>query len=264
MPFSDRTAVLIGIEGISALERARVCVFGLGGVGAAAAMDLVRAGVGEIVVVDFDEVTESNLNRLYFGYSGELGRPKIEVFRDYALRVNPEVRVEAVGALVRGAEAADRVPEGCDFYVDCIDTLNPKVNLMAALARLGLPFASAMGTAGRLAPERLKVGSLWDATGCPLASDVRKRLRRQGFAAPGVAYAAFGSMGVSLPAAFDCVWSDEPPVPPAPPPEGLRAGDVIDGVRIRAVQGSGPFVPQAAGHIVASLAVRRILGSEPS
>lgn len=262
MPFSDRTAVLIGHDGVLALARARACVFGLGGVGAAAAMDLVRAGVGELVVVDFDEVAESNLNRLYFGYTDEVGRPKIEVFSDYARRVNPGVQLEAVGALVRGAEAADRIPEGCDFYLDCIDTLSSKVNLMAALARLGLPFASAMGTAGRLAPERLKVGSLWDASGCPLASDVRKRLRRLGFAPPGVAYAAFGSMGVSLPAAFDCVWSDEPPVPPAPPLGGLKAGDVVDGVRIRAVQGSGPFVPQAAGHIIASLAVRRIVGSD--
>ena len=260
MPFDDRTRILLGDDGADRLAAARACVFGLGGVGAAAAMDLVRAGVGSLVVVDFDEVSESNLNRLYFGYSGDVGRPKTEAFADYAARVNPGCRVEAIGRIVHGAEAAGRIPAGCDFYLDCIDTLNPKVNLMAALARAGLPFVSAMGTAGRLAPERLKVGRLWDATHCPLASDVRKRLRRLGFGPPGASLAAIGEHGVSMPAAFECVWSDEPPVPPAMPPDSRLPGDCSDGVRVRAVQGSGPFVPQAAGHLLASLAVRRLLG----
>jgi tRNA threonylcarbamoyladenosine dehydratase len=263
MPFGDRTRILLGDEGADKLSQSRVCVFGLGGVGATAAMDLVRAGVGALVVVDFDEVSESNLNRLYFGYSNELGRPKVAVFADYALKVNPGVRIDAIGTIVRGRDASAMIPELCDFYLDCIDTLNPKVNLMAALARRALPFASSMGTAGRLAPERLRIGSLWDTHDCPLSSLVRKRLRRLGFGPLGKqARHEADSMTADtvFPAGFQCVWSDEPAVAPAMPSDGSIPGDTVDGNRVRAVQGSGPFVPQAAGHMLASLAARRILG----
>lgn len=246
MAFDDRTRILIGDEGAARLAAARVCVFGLGGVGAAAALDLARAGVGNLVVVDFDTVAESNLNRLAFGYADAVGRPKVEAFAEAAARVNPGVRVETAGVIVHGSEAAQAVPAGCDFYLDCIDTLNPKVNLLVALLEKKLPFASSMGTAGRLAPERLKVGPIWESDGCPLARLVRNRLRRRGF-------------GRETGASFACVWSDEPPVPPAMPEGGAIPGQTVDGVRVRAVQGSAPFVPQAAGHILASLAVRALL-----
>jgi len=253
MPFDDRNRILFGDDGSHTLAQARICVFGLGGVGAAAAMDLVRAGVGNLVVVDFDEVSETNLNRLYFAYSDTIGKPKLDVFADFARRINPNVNIEMRGSIVRGAEAATMIPDACGFYLDCIDTLNPKTNLMAALARAGLPFASSMGTAGRMAPERLRVGSLWDTHDCPLSSLVRKRLRRMGFSRSGA-----GQTGLA--AEFLCVWSDEPAVSPVMPADGSTPGDTVNGERVRAVQGSSPFVPQAAGHILASLAVRRILG----
>lgn len=276
MGFDERTRLIVGAAGAARLAAARVCVLGLGGVGAAAAMDLVRAGVGEIVAIDFDTVQESNLNRLYFGYADALGLPKIEAFARAARAVNPNLRLALHGSIVRGREAAERLPEGCDYYLDCIDSLNPKVNAISAMIRAGLPFASSMGTAGRLAPERLRVGSLWESSGCPLAQRVRQRLRRYGFKAPAsgkerraawLARDLARKAGQEPPpgdglveAEVRCVWSDEPPMPPAQPPGGIRPGAVVNGERIRAVQGSAPFVPQAAGHIMASLAFRAILG----
>ncbi len=252
MGFDERTRIVTGESGAARLAAARVCVFGLGGVGAAAAMDLVRAGIGTVVAVDFDVVSGSNLNRLYFGYADTLGMPKTEAFSLDARRVNPAVAVEGIGSIVRGAHAAERIPAGCDFYLDCIDSLNPKVNLMAALERAGLAFLSSMGTAGRLAPERLRPGSLWETRDCPLSSLVRKRLRRLGYGPPG--------SGAERESRFDCVWSDEPAVEPVMPADGRTPGETVGGVRIRAVQGSAPFVPQAAGHLMASIAVRSILG----
>ena len=262
MPFDERTRILLGDAGVELLAASRVCVFGLGGVGATAAMDLVRAGVGSLVVVDFDTVNESNLNRLCFGYADGVGRAKVDVFTEYARRVNPRIQIDSSGTILRGATVASSLPERCGFYLDCIDTLNPKTNLMAALARAGLSFASSMGTAGRLAPERLKVGSLWETHDCPLSALVRKRLRRFGFGpAPAARLAGekTGDETVSMPSDFLCVWSDEPPVAPAMPADGSIPGDTVDGERVRAVQGSGPFVPQAAGHIMASLAVRSLV-----
>ncbi|NLJ45245.1 MAG: tRNA threonylcarbamoyladenosine dehydratase [Treponema sp.] len=243
MPFTDRTRILLGDAAIERLARSRICVFGLGGVGSACALDLVRAGVGRLAVVDFDVLQESNLNRVALAYRENLGRPKAEAFRDAALRINPEAQIEILASLVRGAEAADRIPEGCDFYLDAIDTLNPKTNLIVALAEREAPFASCLGTAGRIAPERLRLSSIWESRGCPLGQKLRQRLRRRGVTRD-----------------FPAVWSDEPPVPPALPEDGSKPGDVSDGVRIRAVQGSGPFVPQAAGHLLASVAVRAVLG----
>lgn len=224
------------------LGRASVAVYGLGGVGAACAMDLVRSGVGRIVALDFDDVAESNLNRLYFGYRDVLGMPKAEAFARAALLVNPAVVVEALPRFLPGDGEAAFLASGCAVHLDCIDSLNPKVNLLSSLAAAGFDFAASLGTAGRLDPARLRFGPIGLSRGCPLGREVRNRLRRR---------------GVTL--GFPAVWSDEPPVPPVERPEGALEAQTAPG-RIRKLQASAPFVPQAAGHFLASWAVRRILG----
>lgn len=252
--FSDRTRILLGDEGLDILAGARVAVYGLGGVGAACALDLVRAGVGSLHVVDFDVVETSNLNRLAFGTIPLVGTPKTQAFAETALLINPEVRIETASRFFSGEEAESVIDAPSDIHADCIDSLNAKANLIAALGRQGRIFIASMGTAGRLAPERLVLGSFSRSSGCPLARSVRGRLRR---------------MGIDLD--FPAVWSDEPAVKPVPR-EGLQipATD-IDGAgtpsadpaaprgRQRLVQGSAPFVPQAAGHIMASWIVRRLI-----
>jgi tRNA A37 threonylcarbamoyladenosine dehydratase len=242
MSFTERTRIVLGDEGMDRLAAASVAVYGLGGVGAACAMDLVRAGVGRVVALDFDEVAESNLNRLYFGYRDVLGMQKTEAFRRAALLVNPEVRVEALPRFFSGEDAAGAVAPGCDVHLDCIDSLNPKINLLAALSAAGVDFAASLGTAGRLDPGRLRMGPVGESRGCPLAREVRNRLRRRGVALD-----------------FPAVWSDEPAVAPVERPAGRENLQTAPG-RIRKMQGSAPFVPQAAGHFLASWAVRKILG----
>lgn len=238
--FTERTALVIGDESLEKLAAARVCLFGLGGVGAACAVDLVRAGVGHFIACDFDEVGESNLNRLAFGFRRFLGVPKALAFKETAFDINPEVDIEPRPLFITGDNAAQIIPEECDFYVDCIDSLNPKANLIAALVRAEKPFISALGTAGRLDPSRLRVGSIWDTRGCPLARAVRHRLKR---------------LGLDDRAAVPCVWSDEESSEPggyAPPRADLPG-------RARRIQGSAPFVPQAAGHLMASYVARRLI-----
>lgn len=256
MPFYDRTEILLKKNSVEKLKESRICVFGLGGVGAAAAMDLVRIGVGNITVFDFDKVEESNLNRLYFGYRENLGKAKTQAFFDYAVAINPAVNIEIHNSLISGIDAINHIPLGCDYYLDCIDTLNSKVNLLAALARKDLPFVSSMGTSGRLAPELLRVSSLWESKGCPLARAVRSRLRRLGFDSKTAQNS--GITGVYLYNDFLCVWSPEEPVQPLKS-TALNNDGLNSNFRPRDIQGSGPFVPQAAGHILASLAVRVVL-----
>lgn len=239
MPFDERNLIVLGAENASRLARASVAVYGLGGVGAACAMDLVRSGVGRIVACDLDLVKESNLNRLYFGYAREIGRPKAEVFAEYALQVNPDVIVESEYRFFSGADARGVIAQDCAVHVDCIDSLTPKTNLLAGLASGDVPFISCLGTGGRIDPARLRIVSIWDTRDCPLAAAVRSRLRK-----------------LRVTRDFPVVWSDEPAAPPRAPPADYRQHRPG---RLRMIQGSLPFVPQAAGHLLASWALRTIL-----
>jgi tRNA A37 threonylcarbamoyladenosine dehydratase len=238
--FKDRTGILLGSSGLEALEAARVAVYGLGGVGAACAMDLVRAGVGRLYVVDFDRVEESNLNRLYFGYRENIGLAKTEAFAQAARAVNPNIEIEERRIFFSGDDAVKIIDPASVCHADCVDSLNAKANLIAALCAGGQAFISSMGTAGRLEPERLRLGSIWGSRGCPLAKSLKTRLKHMAVAED-----------------FPVVWSDEPPVKPI---QRESSAETMSRGRTRLVQGSSPFVPQAAGHIMAAWIVRRIVG----
>ena len=156
---NSRTARMIGDDGLASLARARVAVFGLGGVGSACAESLVRGGVGSFLFVDKDEVEPSNLNRQAVAFLSTMGRPKAEVMRAMALDINPDAQVDALQEFVN----ADNIDEllGAfpkpDFIVDAFDTLSVKAELMEYAARNGIRIVSAMGGA-RCARLRATVG----------------------------------------------------------------------------------------------------------
>ncbi len=229
--FRDRTRIIVEDAGIAALESAHIAVYGLGGVGAACALDLVRAGVGHLHVVDFDIVEASNFNRLAFGYERYLGLPKTEAFIDAARDINPSVDILSDRIFFTSETAPNIISEKCSIHADCVDSLSPKASLIAALRNRNFTFISSMGTAGRLMPERLRIGRMDMVKGCPLARALRQKLSKLG-----------------VPLDFPVVWSDEPAVKPIPQ-EGRRG-----------IQGSTPFVPQTAGHFMASWIVRAIIG----
>jgi len=237
MSFTERTVIVYGKEALDRLARSTVTVFGLGGVGAAAAVALIRCGVGRLIVTDFDTVQESNLNRLVFGFTDTIGKEKVAVLRETATQINPAVIIEGSATFLHGDDAHLHVPDA-DCYLDAIDALNPKVNLIIALIATGRPFISAFGTAGRRDPTRLSVADVWKTRGCPLAYLVRKRLRKRG-----------------IKAHFPAIFSNEPPVDPV---ENADATDDGRG-RIRKMQGSTPFVPQTAGHIAAWWIVEQLV-----
>ncbi|MCK5809210.1 ThiF family adenylyltransferase [bacterium] len=239
MSFSNRTEIVVGKEGIKQLADAKVALFGLGGVGAAAALDLVRVGIGTITVVDFALVTESNLNRLAIAFDFSLGKDKIEVFTTLAKGINPDVTINTISSFLHGESMEEIDYSGFDFVIDAIDSLNPKINLIVALLATKTSFISVMGTGGRIDPTRLKITDFWDTTVCSLARSVRKRLRNRNIHNP-----------------FPVVWSDELPIAPI---EAEGSHDDTHTGRIRKQQGSTPFVPQTAGHFAASFVVRKIV-----
>ena len=237
MSFSERNEIIFGASGSEKLKNSTVAVYGLGGVGAAAAMALVRSGVGKIVVTDFDTVNESNLNRLIFGFDSTVGMKKTEAFAAAAKAVNPDVKLELYSDFMHGSDAASMVREAA-FHIDAIDSLNPKVNLIIALLERNEKFISSMGTGGRICPEKLEFADIWKTDVCSLAKFVRKRLRGRG-----------------VKKHFPVVFSREIPGDPVESEE-----ENIDGLgRIRKTQGSTVFVPQAAGLMLASYAVRSLL-----
>jgi len=233
--FLDRTRIIAGDDGLARLAYARVAVYGLGGVGAACALDLVRAGVGYLHVIDYDIVEYSNLNRLAFGYNRYAGIAKTKAFTDVAKEINPAIQIVSENIFFSAESAAQIIARECCFHADCIDSLSPKVNLIASLYLERLIFISSMGTAGRIMPESLRLGTMQEVKGCPLARALRQRLGK-----------------MAIPFDFPVVWSDEPPIKPI----------CLEGKR--RIQGSMPFVPQTAGHIMASWIVRTILKKQSS
>lgn len=238
MSFKERTEIIFGPEKMDMLASSTVAVYGLGGVGAASAISLVRAGIGKIAVTDFDKVNESNLNRLVFGFRSTTGMNKTDVFIKTALDINPDIKIEVSSAFMHGTDAVLNVHKA-DFHIDAIDSLNPKVNLIIALLESDSKFISSMGTGGKIHPELLQIADIWKTDVCPLAKFIRKRLR-----------------GRDIKKGFPVVFSKENPVDPIDSDDA--AGDVNSG-RTRKTQGSAPFVPQAAGLILASFAVRYLM-----
>ncbi len=231
----ERTALLLGEEGVARLRAAHVILFGLGGVGGHVAEALTRAGVGRLTLVDADTVAESNLNRQILALRENLGRPKAQVAAERARAINPACRAEPVEMFYL-PENADRLPfAGADYVVDAVDTVTAKLEIIARAQAAGVPVISCMGTGNRLHPEMLRLGMLSQTSGCPLARVMRRECRARGLA--------------DLPV----VYSEEPALSPGPsatPPEGSR----------RAVVGSVSFVPGAAGLILAGAVVRAIAG----
>lgn len=178
--FFGRTELMIGEDGLGRVGRARVALFGLGGVGSYAAEALTRSGVGALRIVDFDRVGPSNFNRQLYALRSTLGQAKTAVAAARLLDINPELALDAREAFFH-ADTADELLAGpLDFVIDAIDSLNPKVELLAQCVARGIPVISAMGAAARTDPSALRLGSLWETENCPLARQVRKYLRRRG------------------------------------------------------------------------------------
>jgi tRNA threonylcarbamoyladenosine dehydratase len=173
----SRTELLLGKEALTRLKSASILVIGVGGVGAAAAEMLVRAGVGRLTLVDGDTVNASNRNRQLNALTSTLGRPKVQVMGERLLDINPNLQLKLVPDFMAD-EAVDALltAETYDFIVDAIDTLRPKVQLLYHALSKNLPIISAMGAGGKTNPELIRQTDISKTFQCALAKAVRREL----------------------------------------------------------------------------------------
>lgn len=177
----SRTELLLGKEKLEHLRKAHVLVAGLGGVGAYAAEQLCRAGIGELTIVDGDIVELTNKNRQLPALDSTLGQPKAELMAARLRDINPEVKLHVINDFIRDdrmIEILEAAPY--DYVVDAIDTLAPKIFLIYHSVQKGLPIVSSMGSGGKLDPSQIQVTDISKSYNCNLARMLRKRLHKLG------------------------------------------------------------------------------------
>lgn len=178
----NRTALLVGDDGLSRLAAARVAVIGVGGVGSYAAEALARAGVGTMSMIDGDVVQLSNVNRQLHALSSTVGQVKVVVMAERLQQINPSLQIIPQQVLVTPENVAKLLLLGYDVVLDAIDTFSAKLALISGCVQSGIPVISSMGAAGKLDPARVQVADIADSQGCRLARKLRKLLRREGIA----------------------------------------------------------------------------------
>ena len=176
----ERTNLLLGAEKVEKIKQSHVLVVGLGGVGAYAAEQICRAGVGEMTIVDGDNLHLTNLNSQLPALHSTLGKPKADVLRNRLLDINPELKITVIQEYIRDERMKEILTKKYDYVVDAIDTLSPKIFLIYDSLRNGQRLVSSMGSGGKLDPSKVQVTDISKSFNCPLARILRKRLHRLG------------------------------------------------------------------------------------
>lgn len=232
-----RTALLLGEEGVARLKRAKVAVFGIGGVGGFAAEALARAGVGAFLLVDSDRVCVSNINRQIIADWNTVGRYKTKVMQERIASVNPNAEVETRECFFLPENADSFDFSGWDYIVDAVDTVSAKLEIIVRAKEAGVPVISCMGAGNKLDPTRFEVADLYETSVCPLARVMRRELKKRGIDSCKVVYSREEART---------------------PLEGMLSQEESGGRR--SVPGSVSFVPSVAGLVAAGEVIRDLAG----
>lgn len=177
----ERTELLIGEEAMNKLSRAHVLVVGLGGVGSYAAETLVRAGIGNITIIDGDDVDPTNKNRQLQALNSTVGKQKAHVLHDRFMDINPELNITVHDQFMEPDAMRELLSENrFDFVMDCIDSITPKLSLILTLRRHKAKYISSMGAGGKLDPSKIRVADITKTKECKFAQQIKKRLKRKG------------------------------------------------------------------------------------
>lgn len=177
----ERSVLLLGENVVKRIMASTVAVVGVGGVGGYAAEMAVRSGVGNIILVDSDKVSETNLNRQIIALGSTLGKSKCEVMSERLKDINPGLNVTIVDSYLEDGKADELLSEfKIDFLVDAIDTLAPKLTLIKYCVDNSIPFVSSMGSGAKLDATAVRIADISKTKHCPLAYILRKKLRKMG------------------------------------------------------------------------------------
>ena len=236
--WNQRTEMLIGKEAVQKLEKAKVAVFGIGGVGSFVVEGLTRAGVENLVLIDPDDISITNLNRQIHATHSTIGKSKVEVIKQRVLDINPDANVE----IYKGNEFEDGeeniISSSFSYIVDAVDTVTTKIKLIEKAKKEKVPIISCMGTGNKLDSSKFEIADIYKTTVCPLAKVMRKELRKRNIQDLKVLY------------------SKEEPIKVDTNIEESN----LD--RKKSVPGSISFVPSVAGLMIAGEVIKDILSIE--
>jgi tRNA A37 threonylcarbamoyladenosine dehydratase len=245
----SRTELLVGKEAMERLEKSRVAVFGVGGVGGYVCEALVRSGVGSFDLVDDDKVCLTNLNRQIIATRKTVGRQKTEVMKERILEINPQADVRIHNCFFL-PENADEFPfEEYDYIVDAVDTVTAKIALVMKAQEKHIPIISSMGAGNKLDASAFRVADIYKTKVCPLAKVMRRELKKRGVKKLKVVYSEelpitpLEDMAISC--RTNCI---------CPPGAQHKCTER------RAIPGSVAFVPSVAGLILAGEVVKDLAG----
>jgi len=171
-----RITLLLGKDAVYKLQKSTVMLVGCGAVGSFATEALARSGIGHVVIIDFDKVEESNINRQLFALDSTVGQPKVEVAKNRILDINPDIKVEALDMFFDDKTDLDMKP---DFVIDAIDSVQSKIALYKWCQKNNVPFISSMGAARKTDVSKIKIDKISKTTVCPLASKIRHIVREE-------------------------------------------------------------------------------------
>ena len=184
----SRTEMLIGKDALEKLNKCRVAVFGVGGVGGYAVEALARSGVGTIDVIDSDVVDISNINRQIIATSKTVGRKKVEVAKERIADINPDCTVNAFDVFYNDETRKLFDFKSYDYVIDAIDSVSSKIDLIVTCKENGVPVISSMGAGNKLDPTKFEVDDIYKTSVCPLAKVMRRELKKRGVESLKVVY----------------------------------------------------------------------------
>lgn len=223
-----RTSYVIGIDNVEKLSKYKVAIFGLGGVGGYVAEALVRSGISNFALIDFDEVSISNLNRQIIATRSTIGKKKVDVMKKRMLDINEDIKIE-IFPIFYNEETKEQIDlSSYDYIIDAIDSVTSKLLLIKKASKLNVPIISSMGTGNKLDPSKLVVTDIYKTSMCPLAKVMRHELRKIGIKQLKVVYS-----------------TEEP--------------HIHEDNNDRKIVGSTPFVPSSAGLLIASEVIKDLL-----
>ena len=244
----SRTELLIGKEGIEKLNKSKVAIFGLGGVGSFVVEGLVRAGVENFVLIDDDKICLTNLNRQIIATRKTIGKYKVEAEKERILEINPNANVEIYQEFFMPDSNTKIIQKDLTYVIDCIDTVTAKIEIIKQCTEIGVPVISTLGTGNKLDPSKFEITDIYKTSVCPLAKVMRKELRKRNIEK------------------LKVIYSKEEPIKPEQTSESSCKTNCIclPGTKRKCsirnqVPGSISFVPSVAGLMIAGEVVRDII-----